>query len=110
MARMLKETLPGGYKPFTTFFTDLDIANGFGVESVKDTYKRVTEQWLDDYKYYTEFVMCLNLHLWDRYQNHGKDDPLARLYNDLFFEAKEKLWNRWENDDEASEYIFNTLD
>ena len=29
-----------GYKPITTFYTDFSIAEMFGVEGIKDTYKR----------------------------------------------------------------------
>ena len=38
-----------GYKPITTFYEDLSIADHFGVEAVKDTYKRVFQYWRSDY-------------------------------------------------------------
>lgn len=108
--RHLAETLPNGYKPFTTFFEDLDIANQFGKEGVRDTYNRVCEAWLGSYKYFTEFVLCLNLQCWDRYETYGEKDELARLYSDLYYLAKDLLYDHYEQDEEAIEYIFNVLE
>ena len=56
-----------GYKPITTFYTDFSIADKFGVEAIKDTYKRVFQEWRHDYKYITELAMVLNWKLWRWY-------------------------------------------
>jgi hypothetical protein len=40
----------------TTFFSDLSIAECFGVEGVCDTYERVMESWGDDLEYMCEWV------------------------------------------------------
>ena len=72
-----------GYKPITTFYTDFSIADKFGVEAIKDTYKRVFQEWKYDYKYITELAMVLNWKLWRWY---GKNDELSILYDSLWKE------------------------
>lgn len=73
-----------GYKPITTFYTDFSIADKFGVEAIKDTYKRVFHEWKHDYKYITELAMVLNWKLWRWY---GKNDELSILYDSLWKET-----------------------
>ena len=73
-----------GYKPITTFYTDFSIADKFGVEAIKDTYKRVFQEWKHDYKYITELAMVLNWKLWRWY---GKNDELSMLYDSLWKET-----------------------
>ena len=34
-----------GYKRQTSFYSDLSIAEFFGIDAVKDTYKRVVNSW-----------------------------------------------------------------
>ena len=72
-----------GYKPITTFYTDFSIADKFGVEAIKDTYKRVFQEWKYDYKYITELAMVLNWKLWRWY---GKNNELSMLYDSLWKE------------------------
>ena len=72
-----------GYKPITTFYTDFSIADKFGVEAIKNTYKRVFQEWKYDYKYITELAMVLNWKLWRWY---GKNDELSMLYDSLWKE------------------------
>ena len=72
-----------GYKPITTFYTDFSIADKFGVEAIKDTYKGVFQEWKYDYKYITELAMVLNWKLWRWY---GKNDELSMLYDSLWKE------------------------
>lgn len=68
----------------TTFWQDFSIAEIFGLKAVQDTFERAFKEWRSDYRYLTELVMTLNHKCWAWYD---KDDDLARLYNDLFFEA-----------------------
>ena len=74
-----------GYHPMTTFWDDFTIADHFGANSVKDTYRRAFKEWKTDYKYLTEFVMVLNWKIWehDKAGNH----VYAGLYNDLWDKA-----------------------
>lgn len=82
-----------GYKPITTFYQDFSIADRFGTDAVKDTYKNaVKEAETFGHKYLTELVIVLN---WKIFEHHNRNDELAELYNDL-----------WE---QLSEYALDTL-
>lgn len=70
-----------GYKPITTFYQDFSIADMFGINTIKDTYKRAFNEWKDNYKYLTELVMVLN---WKIYEHYEKNDDYAKLYNFLW--------------------------
>ena len=74
-----------GYETFTTFWNDFTIAEMFGVNSIKDTYKRAFKEWRRDYKYLTELVMILNWKIWQHYENGNHD--LAKVYDELWKEA-----------------------
>ncbi len=70
-----------GYKTFTTFWGDLTIAEVYGEEAVRETFERVTRDWGQNYKYYTEFVLCLNHKIWRYYKSN---ESLARVYDELW--------------------------
>ena len=94
-----------GYETMTTFWSDFSIADKFGVEAIKDTYKRAFAEWKDDYKYLTELVMVLNWKIW---QHYGNDDQIARVYNKLWKEAD--LYAQENLHDEELSYFFRTTD
>ena len=73
-----------GYKQITTFYMDFGLAEPFGVNAIKDTYKRGLEYAKTDYKVLTEFVMVLNWKIWEHYETN---EALARVYNDLWEKA-----------------------
>lgn len=74
-----------GYETITTFWQDFSIADRFGIEAVKDTYKRAFNEWKSNYKYLTELVMVLNWKIWEHYEKNHKE--LSKTYNDLWQEA-----------------------
>lgn len=94
-----------GYKPITTFWDDFSIADKFGVNAVKDTYKRAFNEWKDDYKYLTELVMVLNHKIWQHYE---KDEPLAQVYNELWEKADEYACENLKG--EEAKYFYNITD
>lgn len=73
-----------GYETKTTFWEDFSIADVFGANAVKDTYNRAFKAWKDNYEYLTELVMVLNWKIWQHYE---KNEPLARVYNELWEQA-----------------------
>lgn len=77
-------TLPNGYEMTTTFMSDFDIADMFGENAIKDTFKRAFNEWKENYVFLTELVVSLNLHIWKWYE---KNETIARLYNDLWEQA-----------------------
>lgn len=112
-----------GYEAFTTFYGDLSVAEAFGVNSIKETYERVLKSWKDDYKYLTEFVMCLNHKCWEFYEKDAyrkypihlelsdeSMDEIGQLYSDLYYSGRDFLYETFKGNEEAEDYIFSVLD
>lgn len=76
--------LPNGYECFTTFWSDFYIAELFGTDAIKDTFKRVFREWKTNYKYLTELVIVLNYKIWYFYDGVKKNDVYSKLYNTLW--------------------------
>ncbi len=49
-----------GYEPKTTFWQDFCIAEKFGVNAIKDTFKRAFTEWRTDVVYLTELALVTN--------------------------------------------------
>lgn len=104
-----KNTDEFGYKRKTTFFSDLSIAEWCNyIAGVKDTHKRVMENWMNDYTYITEYIMCLNLKTWEWYDRGNNE--LSNAYRKLYEEAYYKAEEHFEGNQEALNYMFQTLD
>lgn len=73
-----------GYETQTTFWEDFTIADAFGIDAIKDTYKRAFAEWKDNYIYLTELVLILNWKIWQHYE---KNKEVAEVYNDLWKQA-----------------------
>lgn len=96
-----------GYERKTTFYSDLTIADIFGVDAVQDTYDRVVKEWIDNIEYITEFCMCVNHKAWE----HAEDDvELSKLYSNLYYDLKNKVYEHYEGNQKATKYFFNTID
>ena len=104
-----------GYKTFTTFALDFEIADGFGEKAIRDTYK-ASQYWISDYKYWTELVLILNWNIWKH-----QHDQLGLVYNELWMDAERQFdehycENTGDSDDvkqkkaEARTYYYQTLD
>lgn len=98
-----------GFKPMTTFFADLSIAEFMErAKGVKNTYNRVMKNWIGDIKYITEFVLCLN---WKAWQMHEKGNfELSKLYTDLYQKAFLKVEKHYKNDTSNLNYFYRMLD
>lgn len=75
---------PNGYEMQSTFVEDFKIADIFGIDAVKNTFERAFEEWKDNYVYLTELVIALNWGIW---RNYPINEPLARVYNELWEKA-----------------------
>lgn len=98
-------TLMNGYTLTTTFWDDFSIADRFGTEAVKDTFKRAFAEWKNDYVYLTELVVVLNLKIWLWYEIN---ESLARVYNDLWEKADEYACNHLKG--EEASFFFRVTD
>jgi hypothetical protein len=87
------------------FWQDFTIADAFGVSAIKDTYKRAFDGWKDNVNYYASLVMTLNHKIWQWY---GKNEEIARVYNDLWLKADEYGREHFKGEDAS--YYFEFLD
>ena len=94
-----------GYKPKTTFYTDFSIADRFGVEAIKDTFKRSFENWKNNVEYLTELVMALNWKIWEHYE---ANQTYAQLYQSLWEKADAYACENLKGDDLT--YFYRTTD
>lgn len=101
----------GDYKPFTTFFSDLTIAELSGGEkAVRDTFNKVVKSWLGNYKYFTEFVLVLNHKIWEHYDPNSESNPMAELYNELWKKADNLYYEKYKDKDKEMGYFYSVLD
>ena len=77
-------TLDNGYKMVSTFWQDFCIADVFGVDAIKDTFKRAFNEWKKDHVYLTELVIVLNHKIFAWYE---KNNVVAKLYSELWEQA-----------------------
>lgn len=68
----------------TTFFSDLTIAECFGVNEVTDTYENVMNEWGKNLDFMCEWVIALNQKIW---QHHEGKPVLAQKYDELWRKA-----------------------
>ena len=94
-----------GYVPKTTFWQDFSIADAFGIDAIKDTYKRAFNEWKTNVEYITEIVMFINHKSWAWY---GKDDEKSKLYADLYYTADAWCLDNLKGSD--FEYYVSTTD
>lgn len=95
-----------GYERKTTFFSDLSIAEWYGADSVRNTYKNVMCSWVKDVVCFTEFVMCLNWKIWE--WNARDNEELAKVYDELWRKADELACNTYKGED--ADYYYRTTD
>lgn len=96
-----------GYERFTTFSSDLTIAElTGGQKAIEETFHRVVKMWKDDVKYFTEFAMALNIKTWELHERGN--EQLTRLYTELYYVAQDKALSTFQGDDLS--YFLRTTD
>lgn len=79
-------TLPNGYELTTSFWSDFSIADRFGINAIKDTFKRAFEEWKNDCVYLTELCIVTNLKCWEHYsKGNGK---VSELYSGYYYKVR----------------------
>ena len=113
MEKWVNDSLPLGPLKYT-FTSDFAIADWYGKSEVKDTYKRVKNEWLGDYKAFTEVVIALNMLSWAHaaLQRQGFDgrEEFIKLYADLYHTATRDFYDRYGENREACDYFFEMTD
>lgn len=94
-----------GYKPKTTFWQDFSIAEWFGENAIRDTYKRAFNEWKSNIEYLTELVLILNWKIW---QLAEVNEPIARVYDELWKEADQYCMDNLTGDN--LQYFLRTTD
>lgn len=94
-----------GYVPKTTFWQDFSIADNFGISAVRDTYTRAMGEWKENHIFLTELVMVLNHKIWQHFQTN---QPLARVYDELWRDADSYAVNHLTGDE--MEYFYQITD
>lgn len=87
------------------FLRDFRIADMFGKNAIRDTYRRAFDEWKDNVEYFASFVLTLNHQIWDWYR---KDEGIARLYDELWHKAN--AWGIGHFKGKDAEYYFRFLD
>jgi hypothetical protein len=95
-----------GYELKTTFWGDFTVADAFGEDAIKDTYKQSFTYWKNDVEYVTELAMVLNWKCWQHWEQGNHE--LGELYHDLYFEVRNWCYENLKGDD--LQYYFETTD
>lgn len=97
--------LENGYESQTTFLTDFMIAERFGINAVKDTFKRAFNEWKKNVVYLTELAIVTNLLAWRSYE---KDMSLCKEYSSMYDAVNDYAVNNLTNDEYG--YFFQWTD
>ena len=113
MENWVNQQLPLGPLQYT-FVADFAIADWLGEDSVKETYERVKEAWLSNYKAFTEVVIALNMLSWAhaalKHQGIDGRDQFIDLYADLYHQAFSDFYAEYTDNSEACDYFFEMTD
>ena len=79
------------------FMNDFAIADMFGEEAIRDTYRRAKAEWKHNADYYGSLVMTLNHRLWFHYDSGNED--YARIYDELWRDANESIYELFKGEE-----------
>lgn len=94
------------YEFKTTFWMDFTIADKFGIEAVKDTFKRAFSEWKTDYIYLTELTLVVNWKCWQHYEKNNIE--ISKLYSEYYYQLREYGLDNLKG--KELEYFIKTLD
>ena len=94
------------YEFKTTFWMDFTIADKFGIEAVKDTFKRAFSEWKTNYIYLTELTLVINWKCWQHYENNNIE--ISKLYSEYYYQLREYGLDNLKG--KELEYFIKTLD
>lgn len=99
-----------GFKCEHSFIKDFMSAEWDDLEKVEDVYSKLKEDWLSDYKAWTEVAVCLNYIAWfhDILIQAGMDYSYDAedLYTELYHRATIEFNRKYKGNDEALDYYY----
>lgn len=90
-------TLDNGYKLVSTFWNDFLIADAFGENSIKDTFRRAFSVWKDDTTYGMELAIVMSLKSGWWYGKNG--NKFSALYSELYDKIDGYIMSHYKKDD-----------
>lgn len=98
-----------------TFVRNFAVADWMsGTRGIMETYQNVKNEWLCNYKAFTEVVIALNMMAWahNQLKKQGFDgrDTFIEFYSDLYHQATTDFYDKYEADEEARQYFFEKTD
>ena len=111
LQQMFSETLNeySGYETISTFYSDLSIADVYGIDAVKDTIKRVKDELFNDYKMFSEFVLALNHKSWEwdaRPEVNGSEE-IKKFYIEQYYHFDDYCLDNYKG--EALDYYLSVV-
>ena len=104
-----------GNKLSYTFVSDMALEDITGDTSKVDwIYNKIKNEWLSDYKAFTEVCISINLLAWanDRLEQQGFDGRsiFTEYYSELYYKARDTFYDYYKNDAEKKDYFFSMTD
>jgi len=90
------QILENGYEIKTTFWSDFTIADAFGVDAIKETFKIAFKYWKTDLEYVTELAMVMS---WKSCFYYNKNEEYMNLYSELYHKVDNWCMNNLKDDD-----------
>lgn len=105
----------GGYKMKHSFVEAFAIADWVsGTNGIRDTYNKLLKEYGNNYKDFTELVMAINMLSWAhdqlRKQNIEDREEYIQYYSELYYEARDAFYDKFEGNSEACDYFFEMTD
>ena len=114
MEQWVNDNFGGGHLHYT-FVGDFAIADWVGgKDEVINTYKRIKDDWINDYKAFTEVVIALNMLAWAHLQLKKQDisgrDPFITLYSTLYNQAVSDFYEKYGKEEDKCDYFYQMTD
>lgn len=91
-----------------TFWEDFTIAEAFGVNAVKDTFKRAFLNWKDDIYMATALTVTVNHKRWQRHAN--KNTELTELYSNYYYKCFDYILEDGRYEADELKYFLRIID
>ena len=78
--------LENGYETKTTFWEDFTIADAFGENAIKDTFKRSFDGWKNNCEYVTELACVMS---WKSCYWYQKNEAYMNMYSEYYHKVDE---------------------